>query len=269
MSPPFSRPELDRRIRQDKRNWDYPIRPYVTGIPRRTTLWKTGPRLPLNQRTEGGSVAFAWTAMLEQVDSVRFPGTEHNALELVEHFREVEQADARKAIGEPARMIPMAVGSSILAGARYVKYKGWIPEYRWCFSPNDVVDSLCAYGPVLLGFQWFESMYETDSRGIVQSVSGPGVGGHAVLATGYISADDALRRGMGHTELIRFANSFGPGYGSNGTGYLRLLDLAFLMKQNGEGLVPSNMSPVEELSGVRAFLNKPWTKRLTSAFRRD
>ncbi len=234
-------------------------------------MWKTGPRFPLNQRTEGGSVGFAWAAMLEQVDSVRFPGTEENGRELAERFREVERTDASRAIGPGLREFPASimVGCSILAGARYAKFKGWIPEYRWCFSVDDVVDTLCCGGPVLLGFQWFESMYETSDRGIVQSVSGPGVGGHAVLATGYLSADDALKRGMGHTELIRFANSMGSGYGVNGTGYLRILDLAFLLKREGEAVVPSNMSPVEELTKGQQLWQNKWVRRATSAFRRD
>jgi hypothetical protein len=262
MAPPFSRPELDRRGRTDPHNRDFLIRPVVAGTPHQKVLWKTSERIPLNQRTDGGSVAYGWASMMEQVDPVNFPATGH-AVDLIGGG--ARQDDMQEL--EPL-VRKVYVGSSLLGGARYLKRAGFITGYHWAETADDVITTLCAYGPVLLGVSWFDAMYEPLPNGVLE-VNGPQVGGHCLLATGYIPGEEAMKMGLGHANLVQVVPSLGRGYGVGGRAYLRLMDLHFLMKNGGEAVVPDNMQATEILTGMRAFAARPIVRRMTSPFRRD
>lgn len=253
------RPELDRRPRWDDRSLSFRLRPYLAGAVRRKTVWKTTDRLPLNQRTGGGSVGFGWASMMEQVDSVGFPATEQAIRAIVEG-----------ASLDDARPGGYVVGQSLLGAARHLKRNGFISGYRWAFDVDEVLDCLCVFGPILLGIPWFESMYNPRPDGILE-VNGPGVGGHVLLADAYIPVQDAMRMNLGPTELIRVIPSLGRGYGVGGRAYLRVMDLKFLMKPEnaGEGVVPLNMRATEHLEGLAAFMARRSVRFVTSPFRRD
>lgn len=254
MTPPFARADLDLRTRTDTRN--HPITG-LHGTPRRRIHWQTTGNLPLRQQ-RGYSAGFGWAMMLEQVSSERFPGSEMAALSIGEAAHYDDQSHSQSRI----------VGGSLLGAARHLKRRGWIAGYRWAKDKEEVLDILCSFGPVLLGVPWFESMHDAPLPGIV-TVNGPQVGRHAILAVGFIPGLDALKMGLGHSDLVEFVNSFGSGYGVRGRGYLRIMDLAFLMKQGGEAVVPTNMQASERLSGWAAFASRPIVRRLTSPFRRD
>jgi hypothetical protein len=258
MPPTFSRPHLDRKFRIDQRNLNFPIRPFVAGTQRRRIEWTMTARLPLNQQTDSGSVGFGWASMMEQVDPVNFPAIEHTISFIAGGAHQDDTLSLKT----------RQFGCSLLGGARHLKRSGWITNYRWCFTPDDVLDTLCGFGPVLLGVDWYDSMYEPLPDGIV-TVNGPHVGGHCLLAVGYIPADDAMKMGLARSPLVRVVPSLGKGYGIGGSAYLRLMDLAFLMNNGGEGVVPDNMRPVERLEGMRAFAARPAIRRITNPFRRD
>jgi hypothetical protein len=231
----------------------------LAGAKHKKTLWKTTDNLPLNQGTDGGSVGFGWAAMLEQVNAEEFPASARTATNIqhMAHMDDVERSN-------------ILIGASLLGAARYLKRSRYITGYRWGLDTNEIIDCLSVFGPILLGLQWFDSMYNPRPNGIVE-VNGPSVGEHCVLADGYLPAEDAMRMGLGPTELIRFVNSFGTGYGIAGRGYLRVMDLAFLLKpeNRGEGVVPLNMQATEQLEGWAAFTSRPLVRRLNSPFRRD
>ncbi len=141
-------------------------------------------------------------------------------------------------------------GASVLAGAKVAKSRGLISGYKWAFGIEDVIDTLCAKGPVVLGINWYESMYETDFVGKVQ-VNGALVGGHCILATGYI---------QNHPEFggdwIQWLNSWGPHYGVRGVGFIRVRDLDMLLKQGGEAVIANEVSPRIQAPHV------PWYQRV-------
>lgn len=130
-------------------------------------------------------------------------------------------------------------GTSVLAGAKVAKLGGYISEYRWAFSVDEVLDALAFVGPVVLGVPWFEGMYSTGPGGLV-SVSGGQVGGHAILATGFgVRRFGGLFGRGGRRELVvRWRNSWGVSYGVGGDGFVRVEDLAGLLKGVGEACVP-------------------------------
>jgi len=108
-----------------------------------------------------------------------------------------------------------------------------ITGYRWAFGINDVIDTLIVKGPVVLGINWHEDMYETQPDGLV-TVGGRLVGGHAILAHGFWPGHPQ------HGDVIVWTNSWGPSYGRNGTGYIRVADLDRLLQNNGEACVATD-----------------------------
>jgi hypothetical protein len=128
-------------------------------------------------------------------------------------------------------------GASVLAGAKVALQRGLISGYRWAFGIDDVIDTLVSKGPVVLGINWYESMYQTDLAGKVR-MNGSLVGGHCILASGYIQ-DHPQWRG----DWIQWVNSWGPSYGVNGVGYIAVPDLTALLKQNGEACIADEIDP--------------------------
>lgn len=224
---------FDWKPRFDERSKAYPVRDTIATPPKkRNKLWKIGPIL--DQGSEGACVGFGWSAEafstpvavdLSRVraDVPRTPNqfalnTYHTAQKLDEWSGEAYD------------------GTSVLAGAKALQQFGLLKEYRWAFSIEDVVDTILAKGPVVLGIHWFDGMYEAPNG--VLSVSGPMVGGHCIAAVGFRLASDKL----GGEDGIILQNSWGADWGMKGLAEIRVSDLAALLNEDGEACVPSRRS---------------------------
>lgn len=218
------RPVLDRVEFFDDRARDFPVSALLATqpVPRRQQLWQTRPT-PLDQGREGACVGFAYAGELAAQPWI-YSVDETFALDLYRRAR-----DEDKAMGHA-----FAAGATLTAGARVCQRLGWIGEYRWAFGVDEVVDALISQGPVVLGIPWLEGMYETGAGGLV-SVTGRRVGGHAILAHGYVPRHPTLGG-----EMVAWTNSWGSGYGLKGVGYIRVEDLGRLLSQNGEACVPTD-----------------------------
>jgi hypothetical protein len=113
-------------------------------------------------------------------------------------------------------------GSSVRAGAKYMKEQGRLAEYVWAASADEVARWLLTSGPVVLGTDWYADMF-TPTEGQVH-IGGEVVGGHAYLAIGFNSK----------LQAFRCINSWGRGWGENGRFWLDTADLAYLLASNGE-----------------------------------
>src|SRR3954470_10383425 len=71
--------------------------------------------------------------------------------------------DAAAAIDEWPNTQSRADGTSVLAGAKIGVKRGFITEYRWCFSKADVYAAL-QEGPVVVGTDWLTRMFSPESR---------------------------------------------------------------------------------------------------------
>ncbi len=128
-------------------------------------------------------------------------------------------------------------GSSVDATKKTSRERGYIDGWRWMTSAEQVRDAVIASGPVVLGINWYDGMYDTRPSGLVD-VSGPLVGGHCLTIRGYhpamrITGEDWYSR----FEVFKWQNSWGAGYGKNGVGYLRFADLQALLADDGEAAV--------------------------------
>lgn len=219
-------PRLDRQPAFDQRSRNFSIRPLVAGIRRQKSLWPIPSPLPLDQGAEGACVGFGWSGQMA-VGPIYNPASNSYARQYYEDARQVDRSEGRY----------YREGASVLAGAKVAQRRGLINGYRWAFGVDDVIDTLCAKGPVVLGINWYESMYQTNPDGRVV-VNGQIVGGHCILATGYIPNDSEWGG-----NYIQWVNSWGPSYGKQGVGYIRDTDLAMLLNQQGEACIADEIKP--------------------------
>lgn len=204
---------LDWRPRHDPRSRSFPVRALLAAREPRSYTWSLGVRL--DQGSEGACVGFAWA----------------HELAATPMRRPVDEALARNIYAEAQRLDPWPgedySGTSVLAGAKAVQARGYLREYRWAFGLDDVVTTVGSFGPIVLGLPWLADMVEPDGDGFIHA-TGRVLGGHAVLARGV-----SLRG-----EYVTLHNSWGRGWGRDGTCRVSFADLGTLLADDGEACVP-------------------------------
>lgn len=125
-------------------------------------------------------------------------------------------------------------GSTVRSLAEELQAMGRIANYVWCARVDEtgtqqgqaVADWLLHQGPVILGTNWYQPMFQPDTNGVVH-VGGTNAGGHCYLAHG-IDLD------LGKVKL---AQSWGPSWGvESGHFYMPEADLQRLLDEQGEAL---------------------------------
>jgi hypothetical protein len=122
-------------------------------------------------------------------------------------------------------------GTSVRAGAKILQTWGYLQSYYWAQSINDIVQALLEKGPVVVGTNWYSSMFDPNSKGIL-SISGQIAGGHAYVLNG-------INTKLG---LVRMKNSWGRGWGINGRAYLKIEDVARLLNEAGEACLATEVT---------------------------
>lgn len=222
---------LDRVQQFDEASRNFPIRETIgTQVERKRRFWNPG--TVLDQGREGACVGFAWSAELS-ASPQRVRGiSDQTALAV---YRRAQFLDEWP--GEQYS------GTSVLAGAKAVTEQGFIGEYRWAFGIDDVIDTLVQFGPLVIGIDWYDGMYQTTPgvkgrKSPLLRKTGTKVGGHALLAVGYTPR--ARVDGMsGVQEVVYLRNSWGPDWGHYGTAAFLVSDLDALLRDGGEACVPT------------------------------
>lgn len=114
-------------------------------------------------------------------------------------------------------------GTSVRAGAKVLQWLGMIREYRWAWNANQALPSILEHGPMVIGVDWHEDMFEVDAKGYIHA-TGPVLGGHAVL----------VRAVNLNKEYVQITNSWEKDWGRNGRAYLSIKDFDKLLRANGE-----------------------------------
>ena len=206
-----------RRKQFDRRSRQYPIRALL-GAPRplRSYTWRCINWL--DQGREGACVGFAWAHELVARPVVVMSMTASDATRI---YKKAQTLDPWP--GEDYE------GTSVLAGVKAIQSQ-WpklIPEYRWAFGLDDVLETLSYRGPMVLGVNWYEHMARPDVNNIIWP-TGKLLGGHAILANGI----DVKRR------LVRLHNSWGRGWGLGGDCFISFENLGLLLQRGGEACIP-------------------------------
>lgn len=207
---------LGRLVEFDARSRRYPIRTFLENRLPRSYTWRCNTQL--DQGNVGACVGFSWAHELAARPSEVIGVTNTIGLNI---YRKAQTLDEYPGTNYE--------GTSVIGGAKAIKtlYPNAMDDYKWIFGIEDLILSLGYAGPVILGVNWYSSMFQTDSTGLIK-VSGTLEGGHAILAN-----EISIRRG-----LVRLHNSWGSSWGINGRCYISLDDLARLLSEQGEGCIP-------------------------------
>lgn len=199
---------------------------------RRSYTWRVGPPeqpVHLDQGSDGACVGFAFAHELS-ARPLEIPGLGYD-------FARGVYWDAQRIDPWPGGAYPDASpqyeGTSVLAGVKVLHRHGYIGEYRWCFGEDDLAIVVGYHGPVVVGTNWYEGMYQPDSDGFVRPTGRVG-GGHAYLV--YAADHD--------DGFYRIWNSWGKDWGDNGTAKISVPDMARLLDERGEACVPTKRSRV-------------------------
>ena len=221
-------PRLGRLHSPDRRDQRYPLRAM---LPResstRTFRYWWGDGWWGDQGATPRCVAYAWlhkvadgprtTRRTAHVDSI--PAVDPHELYCAAQRIDPWPGDCDEA--------PHYDGTSVRAGAQVLVASGVIAAYRWAWDVDTIVEALLEVGPVVMGTDWPVGMMRTDDRGFVHA-TGPSGGGHAYVLNGV-----NVNRGV-----VRVKNSWGRGWGRNGSAWLTLDDLATLLADRGEACMP-------------------------------
>lgn len=237
---------LDWKPRFDEESKNYPVRGILKKrVPRKNVLWTAGPIL--DQKAEGACVGFGWTAeALATPFVVNLKTIPYKVPKTPQPFARYVYSSAKTIDEYPGESYE---GTSVLAGAKVMQSLQTIASYSWAFNVDDVIDALIQKGPVVLGINWYEGMYEAPNG--VLTVSGDHVGGHCLLAIGYTVSSAKF----GGKPSITLQNSWGKKWGVQGIAEISVEDLGMLMRQQGEACVPSKTAYVKKLTVIDKLLS--------------
>lgn len=223
-------PRLDFLPEKDERSRLYKAVDVIEKPSLRYRDWYPG--IWLNQQAEGACVAFALSHELAS-SPVRYTAGIDDAFAF-EVYHEAQHIDSWPGCSrglqcdiEPAR--DKYEGTSVLAGTKALANRGIISEYRWAFGEEELALAVASLGPAVIGVPWYNSMYTPDERNFIRP-DGQMVGGHAIVVAG-------IDPYAGHYKLW---NSWGKDYGINGWCKITRDDMATLLSQNGEAVIPFN-----------------------------
>lgn len=205
----------------------------------RSYTWSCG--IHLDQGREGACVGFGITHELAARPKVVLRDAAF-ALQLYSRARQLDEWD-----GEDYS------GTSVLAGLKAAhelvntRGRALINEYRWAFGIQDVLRVIGYAGPVVLGINWYEDMYDPDEHGFIHA-SGQIAGGHCILAKAVriVRIDNSLPATWENVDkeksYVTLHNSWGEGYGVGGDAYVSVNDLDKLLSDQGEAAIITSRS---------------------------
>ncbi len=158
-------------------------------------------------------VGFAWTHWVEDG-----PVTQKGPAPIVDPHK--VYSEAQKIDEWPGEEYD---GTSVRAGAKVLQSKGFISEYRWAWDVDTLIEAILELGPVVVGTNWYEDMFNPDETGLIK-VGGRVAGGHAYLINGVNKKK----------RLFRLKNSWGRNWGLKGHAYISFDDMSRLIAEDGE-----------------------------------
>lgn len=207
-------PGLGRLHAPDERDQDYRIRAIVAESERPFRYWRDGGWWG-DQGDTSKCVAFSWAHWLED-GPVGHPGPAPIVAPDV-LYAEAQTLDEWPGVDYD--------GTSVRAGAKALKARGLISEYRWSHSLDGLLRAVLEAGPVVVGLNWYSGFFHPDRDGVI-GLDGWGetAGGHAFVVNGVTRSH----------QMFRAKNSWGRGWGVDGRFWIPFDVMARLIGEDGE-----------------------------------
>jgi hypothetical protein len=121
--------------------------------------------------------------------------------------------------GEPGQQN----GSNVRSGAKAMKNRSRLNTYAFASSIDEATKWVLAHGPVVMGTDWTNDMFNPDGNHFVKPTGGV-AGGHCYLLVGYDPG----------AKVLEFQNSWGSSWGKSGRFYMHQADAEKLFTSQGE-----------------------------------
>jgi hypothetical protein len=205
---------LGRLFKEDPGDLNYPMRALMRPLKtaeRHSNTWRVPPARDQGRTSECTCYSSTGLLLSAPIRQSRIPNTTllYNHARLTDEFPDNDN--------DPDG------GTSVRAVMAILKDIGYIQEYRWGQTVDDVIDWLIQHSPVVVGTTWKSDMFEPDRTGLIHP-TGSVEGGHAYLCYRY----DAI-----HDQLW-FLNSWGIDWGIKGRFCMYSKEFEELLADNGE-----------------------------------
>ena len=221
---------LGRRFQPDYRDHDHLMRMHlgassITVLPNQKT-WAISSK-HLDQGNTGTCVGHGWMNFLRcapiQTSSTKMDQWDiYRAAVLLDPWKD-NDAEASLPDGDEG----LASGTTVRAGAKAVMNFHQLSSYAWCFDLSTMIEWVLTKGPVVVGFNWYDSMFEPGPDGFARIKPGARIaGGHCFMVRGAkVNAGQA-----------RCVTSWGNDWNKpmGGDFYMSFEDLERLIHENGE-----------------------------------
>ena len=214
-------PGLGRLPSPDPRDRNFPLR---AAVPRNLTgrryWWDSGAWL--DQGSTGTCVGHGWAHWVE--DAPRSPvGT----IDPFQIYRDACLLDVWPENDDQ----DLDWGTSVRAGAKVLQNRGVVSSYLWAFNLQTVIDAVLSKGPVVVGTNWYEGMFNpmwvTSADGTPRKtirIRGDVMGGHCYTLNGVSTT----------AQVFRLKNSWGRLWGAGGRASISFDDMERLISEDGE-----------------------------------
>ena len=122
------------------------------------------------------------------------------------------------------------MGATVRSGAKAMQNRKRLLAYAFAKTLADVDEWIDNHGPVVMGTDWTNDMFDPDRNGFVRPTGGV-AGGHCYLMIDRLPDEDAY--------LMR--NSWGSGWGQAGDFKIKTADLQSLLDQQGEACLAAEV----------------------------
>jgi hypothetical protein len=210
---------LGRLVEHDPQSKVYPARRAARP---RTVLWDH--HAPVLDQGDLGSCT--GNALAQCLNTTKFAASRPKRRYLDESYARLLYAKATVLDDFPGQWPTNDTGSSGLAVAKAGVALGYLSAYQHAFGFVHFAEAI-QLQPVIIGSNWYDAMFEPDTRGFVKPV-GEIAGGHEYLALGINYAG----------QYVTCLNSWSDQWGSRGRFRLTFADFSTLLQQDGDVTVP-------------------------------
>jgi len=215
-------PRLGRIHQDDPASANFPMSAVLDqAAPVVSRLWPISK--VLDQGQQGSCVGHGFS---HELIAEPMPHPELDHPYAVGFYYDAQRCDGQRG-GEYPGAKPVYGGTSVLAGAKVARRRGFYTSYHWTTDITDVAAAISQHGPVVVGTKWLQQMFTPGPDGFLD-VSGAVAGGHCYLIIG-VNIEDGY---------FTICNSWSASWGDNGTAKIRGEDLAKLLDDQGEACLP-------------------------------